>query len=252
MMIPSLNRLRFALLAPSLVVNPRNNARVIVYTKERLMYNRIKKSGNSSIMLFLDEILYGNQASDSNYEKAKNASFGRTTSPFKLPSREIRRLDDYYKFTIFRNPYTRCLSTFLNKVAPGNAALYSFVPGFGDDSARGFEKFIHFLEGGGTRSNPHFYSQTHLLFFRPEYFSRIGKLENLDLELRLICTDVGLPYPHDLEASAPHRVEQSCEGKVTKADRKLDMYYTKDLFDRVRDLYIADFEIGGYDTQPPP
>jgi len=53
-----LKRLRFALLAPSLTVNPHNERRAVVYVKSKLIYNRIKKSGNSSILLFLDKIVY--------------------------------------------------------------------------------------------------------------------------------------------------------------------------------------------------
>jgi hypothetical protein len=247
-----LKRLRFALLAPSLTVNPHNERRAVVYVKSKLIYNRIKKSGNSSILLFLDKIVYGGPGSDSeDYGKAKAASLRRTARPFDLPSRELRQLSDYYKFTVFRNPYTRCLSMFLQKVATGQRAGYSFSPGFGEDTPEGFEKFVSFLEEGGITSNSHFFPQTDLLFFRPEDFSHIGKLEDLDAELRRVCNDVGLPYPQDLEASRPHRLEETSEGKVTRSSDKLKLYYTPSLFDRVRKLYMSDFEVGGYDTRPP-
>jgi hypothetical protein len=244
-------RLRFSLLAPSLSVDPRNNMRAAVYVEKRLIYNKIKKSGNSSVLLFLDSIVYGNQDLDSRYKNAKRSVQERTTSPFDLPGREIRKLDEYYKFTIFRNPYARCLSMFLHKVAPGRAVLYTNVPGFGDNSAAGFENFVSFLEKGGIDSNTHFHPQTSLLFFKPEYFSHIGKLENLDTELKRVCSDVGLVYPADLQASRPHRAEKGFKGKVTNANEKFGIYYTNELFDRVRDLYLDDFKIGGYDTQPP-
>jgi|WetSurSiteA1Bulk_404760.scaffolds.fasta_scaffold28340_1 hypothetical protein len=249
--MPRLKQLRFWLLAPSLRVNPRNNRRAAIYAEKRLIYNRIKKSGNSTILLFLDEIVYGTQSSGLSYRTAKNASVQRTVTPFDLPAGEIRRLDDYYKFTIFRNPYSRCLSMFLNKVAPGASPGYSSVAGFGDKSAAGFEKFVTFLARGGINANPHFYPQTRLLFFEPKYFSQIGKLENLDLELRRVCKNVNLPYPDNLQASEPHHIDASAQGRITKADEKLKMYYTKELYSRVRDLYISDFEVGRYDTEPP-
>jgi len=245
-------RLRFSLLAPSLLVDPKNNRRAVVYVEKRLIYNRIKKSGNSSILLFLDRIVYGKsdlQARD--YREAKTSSLQRTASPFDLPSGELRQLNNYYKFTIFRNPYTRCLSMFLQKVATGERAGYSFSSGFGENSAEGFEKFVSFLEGGGIKSNSHFYPQADLLFFRPGDFSYIGKLENLDHELRRVCSEAGLAYPYDLQASKPHSLEENSEGKITKSAEKLRFYYTKDLFDRVRDLYLKDFEIGRFDTRPP-
>jgi hypothetical protein len=249
--MPRLKQLRFWLLAPSLRVNPRNNRRAAVYVEKRLIYNRIKKSGNSTILLFLDEIIYGAQSSDLNYRTAKTASVQRTVTPFDLPAGEVRRLDDYYKFTIFRNPYSRCLSMFLNKVAPGASSSYLSVAGFGDKSAAGFEEFVTFLAKGGINANPHFYPQTRLLFFEPEYFSHIGKLENLDVELRYVCSSANLPYPDELEASKPHRIDASAQGRITKADEKLRMYYTTDLFERVRALYASDFEVGRYDTEPP-
>lgn len=245
-------RLRISLLAPSLVVNPRNNGRAAVYVEKRLIYNRIKKSGNSSILLFLDRIVYGDSGPQpQDYGEAKKACLQRTVSPFKLPARELRQLDKYYRFTVFRNPYTRCLSMFLQKVATGQMTGYSFSPGFGEDTPEGFEKFVSFLEEGGITSNSHFFPQTDLLFFRPEDFSHIGKLEDLDAELRRVCNDAGLTYPADLQASRPHRLEETSESKVTRSSEKLKRYYTPGLFDRVRKLYMTDFKVGRYDTRPP-
>ena len=125
------------------------------------------------------------------------------------------------------------------------------MAGFGDNSAAGFQKFVAFLATGGISANPHFYPQTHLLFFKPEHFSHIGKLENLDAELRHVCSSANLPYPDGLEASRPHHIDASAQGRITKADEKLKMYYTKESFDRVRALYRSDFEVGRYDTEPP-
>lgn len=245
-------RLRFSLLAPPLVINPKNNGRAAVYVEKKLIYNRIKKSGNSSILLFLDRIVYGDSDVHSqDYREAKKACLRRTVSPFDLPSSELRQLGKYYRFTVFRNPYTRCLSMFLQKVATGQRTGYSFSSGFGEDTPEGFEKFVCFLEEGGITSNSHFFPQTDLLFFRPEDFSHIGKLEDLDAELRRVCNDAGLPYPQDLEASRPHRLEETSEGKVTRSSDKLKLYYTPSLFDRVRKLYMSDFEVGRYDTRPP-
>ena len=225
--------------------------RAAVYVEKRLIYNKIKKSGNSSVSLFLDSIVFGDRALDSKYKDAKRSVQERTSSPFDLPSREIKKLDEYYKFTIFRNPYARCLSMFLQKIAPGRAVTFPDVPGYGDDSAAAFEIFVSFLEKGGIDSNAHFFPQTDLLFFRPEDFSHIGKLENLDIELKRVCSAVGLAYPADLQASKPHRAEKGFVGKVTNANEKFGIYYTDKLFARVRDLYINDFKVGGYDTQPP-
>lgn len=242
---------RFRLLQPSLKINPANNDKVAVYVGKNLIYNRIKKSGNTSVLLFLDEILYGARHLSGDYFDAKTAALARTSTPFQLPVREIRNIDSYFTFTFFRNPYIRCLSMFLNKVAPAKRSIYSAAGGFGDRSPAGFAKFVHFLSDAGVRVDQHFYPQTHLLFFEPSTFAHIGKLENLDDELRYICDRANLLYPAGLTVSRPHQLEVNVDGRVTDAAAKLDMFYTGDLADRVLKLYRTDFEVGGYDTDPP-
>ncbi|MCC5859282.1 MAG: sulfotransferase family 2 domain-containing protein [Ectothiorhodospiraceae bacterium] len=222
----------------------------VVYAQEGLLYNRIKKSGNSSILFYLrDMIQGGEQSTGADYESDKQqaAAVGRKLT--ELSVGELRRVRHCYRFTIFRNPYTRCLSAFLSKRAKRAAGTekYRDIPGFDQDGPEGFAAFVGFLEAGGLYYDKHFWPQSDLLICPPEHFSRIGQLENLQDELALISRRVGLPMPAAFRADGPHAADRTHQGKVTGASGKAAAYYSEDLYRRVQRLYALDFEVGGYD-----
>lgn len=231
----SVRALRFALKARTIAFEPRNNPWVVVYPESGLIYNRIKKSGNTSIRFFLNEAL-GTDGSGSLHPHC----------PMDLPAATIRELDSFYLFTIFRNPYARCLSGFLDKMN-GTRERYAKHPGFGDVSIRAFDNFVGYLESGGLYANRHWWPQVDLLFRPPRYFDHIGQLENLEEEMQYIFQNKGIPLPDSLNFNAPHPREQKKPEKVTQASRKMQQYYTDDLYRRVYALYRGDFEVGGYD-----
>ncbi|ADH85685.1 sulfotransferase family 2 domain-containing protein [Desulfurivibrio alkaliphilus] len=238
--------LRFAFWSRSFNFNPQNNGNVAVYPAAGIIYNRIKKSGNSSVLLFLQDALEEKKDwTEGRYHEQKRRATGNTVTPFGLRAKEIFNLKKYYSFTIMRNPYSRCLSAFLQKVAAGKER-YRGVAGFGQNDAAGFESFVAFLENGGLYYNKHWWPQVDLLFWPPEYFFYIGKLERLEEELRLILSSNGITVPESLSIKEPHPSEQEQVGKVTNAGQKMARYYTEDLYDRIFTLYRRDFEVGGY------
>lgn len=243
-----LDGLRFRRYAGSLRYVARNNSRLVVYPSHRIMFNRVKKSGNSSVLLFMQEAT-GQAASETSagYRADKARALEGLMHPFDLPKSELLRIRDYYVFTIVRNPYSRCLSAFLQKVAPGTSDKYQEVPGFGHRDPDGFSDYVGFLEDGGLYTNPHFWPQVDLLFFPPEHFSFIGRLERLEKDLGCVLEDNGLAPPAGSRLDAPHPSEAAERVKVTGATDKVEAYYTSDLVERVRALYPEDFALGGYD-----
>lgn len=231
----------------------RNNIKhVVAYPEVRLIYNRIKKSGNSSVILYLSDALQGrNKWSDGDYYSAKYDALESGVDLSLLPANELRSLNKYYSFTIFRNPYVRCLSGFIQKVGDGRTG-YSKVPGYQQNNKLGFKEFVTFLEDGGLYYDKHWWPQVDLLAWTPEKFSHIGKLEQLDTEIRYIFEQIGMKIPESLNMGKPHPAESKgkTEGnrsKITNSMEKLEEYFTAELYDKVYYLYENDFEVGGYE-----
>ncbi len=223
----------------------------LVYPEHGLLYNRIKKSGNSSIVFYLRDLLSdGSQPDQQAYRDSKRSAVGTGRKLTELSIRELRAIPSMLPFTIFRNPYTRCLSAFLSKRQKWAAGSekYRDVAGFENDSEEGFAAFVEFLEDGGLYHDKHFWPQCDLLMCPPEYFAHIGKLENLQDDLSTVFRSAGLEIPTSAVSNAPHEADQSHAGKVTGANAKARQYYTESLFQRVYELYRCDFDVGGYDA----
>ena len=245
-----LDSLRIATLAGIPQVRPQTQDTALVYLEHGLLYNRIKKSGNSSIVFYLRDILSKTgEDSAGDYRHDKKSAVGAGRKLTELSVFELRRVRSVYAFTIFRNPYTRCLSAFLSKRQKWEAGSekYKDVDGFEENSPEGFAAFVRFLEKGGLYHDKHFWPQVELLMCPPDYFARIGQLENLESELNSICRYAGVEVPAASISNQPHEADQAYEGKVTGANAKVRQYYSDALYDRVYRLYEQDFHIGGYD-----
>lgn len=225
----------------------------VVYPEHALIYNRIKKSGNSSVLFYLRELLYGDQgALQSSYDDDKRAAVATGRKLSALSLRQLVRARHYFRFTIFRNPHARCLSMFFSKGAKREAGSvkYRTVPGFDKQSPEGFAEFVGFLEQDGLYYDKHFWPQCDLLMCPPEHFDHIGQLENLREELKHVAAQVGLVFRDSIVSNEPHAADQSNEGKVTGASTRLDEYYTDELYHRVHQLYRHDFDAGRYPQHP--
>ena len=124
------------------------------YPEHNIAFNRIAKSGNSSVILYLDEAINGPNNHQDDYKQAKRRAMGTGKSLVEMSRSQKDRasLAEVSFFTVVRNPWTRTLSAFLDKIANGPQDKYGSIPGFGDNSKAGFEAFITFLESGGLQT----------------------------------------------------------------------------------------------------
>ena len=159
-------------------------------------------------------------------------------------------LHRYSFFTVVRNPWTRTLSAFLDKIANGPPCKYGTVPGFGINSREGFEAFVSFLSKGGLHSNHHWKPQEDALLLPPSRFQSICRLENLADELPPALAAMGLTVPDPERLHQPHSIESRQDGKLTHASSRLATYYTSETVQTIAHLFNGDFELGGYSLDP--
>jgi len=222
-----------------------HGSHVAIYPKLNICFNRIKKSGNTSISAFLEEL-------SNNFEKEIDKGFKSSlVKPKNMKPSDLSSLSTYYSFVVVRDPFSRVLSGFLNKVAPGKSKKYSDFLGFGDPTAEGFMKFLTFLDKGGLHKNRHFWPQTELLYQPLDHFNHVAKLETLVNDMRIILAATGQDPEHAERLARPHKVEAGT-AKITSASSKLEEYYTEPAVALVRKLYARDFELLGYPAFPGP
>lgn len=163
------------------------------------------------------------------------------------------------KYAVVRDPYSRVLSAYLNKVesrlAPKSEALVEdhFHTVVRDIDAfrhkklgakqfprTDFEVFLRWLQDGNSAytKDEHWTSQSVLLHQPGVSFHFIGRFENLAVDAARILKEIGcdrkFPSQKDVGFAA------------TDAQSKLDQYYNATTRQLVNDIYIEDFENFGY------
>ena len=148
------------------------------------VYCRIYKSGNSTIVASLfnaEENVIITELEE--IQKIKDTYF---TKPSELSKEEIAKVGDYFKFTFVRNPYSRFLSCYLDKIKNKNSSKRKIVIKALNEDVNAnisIDKFLNFLENGGLRVNGHWAPQSDFLVFPIDEYNFIGRLENLSVDL---------------------------------------------------------------------
>jgi hypothetical protein len=226
--------------------NFENYDNVSVYPRQRLIYNRIKKSGNTTITAFLNDALVGDSYGDFRDLKYK------LVRPGDLTASELYELPNYYSFTFVRNPYDRALSAYL-----GAAVSRKGLPGvrvrngfrrfqFNVKSKEHFHEFLEFLDSGGLYADRHWWPQADLLFQPAERFSFIGKLESIVRDMKTVLRTAGVNTDYSERLTEPHEIEKKFENKIQSAHAKTQLYYSVRARELVQKLYRRDFELFGY------
>ncbi|MGR6468284.1 sulfotransferase family 2 domain-containing protein [Rhizobium sp. PAMB 3182] len=204
---------------------------VAFFPKLGLCFNRIKKSGNTSIAARLLELENGVTASPDFKQQIRN--------PMNVSLIEASRYDNLFSFAISRNPYTRALSCYLDKVGRGRHERYR-LPGFGMNNREGFTLFLEALQSDVLAHNRHFWPQYNLLFQPIEKYGHIGKIENIVEEMHVLFRKCGLNTDWAQSFAKPHSVEAGTT-KITSARDRLETFYDSHNIQLVQDIYSDDF-----------
>lgn len=208
-----------------------------ISTTRRYVYARIRKAANSTVISSLYHAENNNRITGlDNIQKIKDNYF---TKPGELSKTDLIDLDSYFKFTIVRNPYSRIISTYLDKIENRNKSQRKIVIKFlkkNPNDEITFNEFLDFLENGGLRKNAHWAPQIDFLVFPIDQYNYIGRLENLQKDLTQILAKI---YSKDcpIVSINEHKTDSRNKTKELTASDKLRIY----------NLYMDDFKNFNYD-----
>lgn len=172
----------------------------------------------------------------------------RSTSPLAAPLGGEFDLRDvygdptpYFRFSFVRNPYTRALSCYLEKIAGEQWLRDLRLPelGFAPDAEVSFVDFLRRVaEQDPADMDIHWAPQHFLLSLDKVEYDFLGRFEFFRTHLESVIDVLGLDVPRELvEMRTAH---------VTGAQRRLHDYYDKEAVELVQRIYREDFRRLGY------
>lgn len=169
-------------------------------------------------------------------------------SPLMSPSVDTEKFlhclqgDDYLTFSFVRNPYTRILSAYLDKIVGQSGKVNHIQKEMGINPAvhtPSFEEFLDLLSNQNTVDiNPHFAPQTFLLGYRSVRYDFIGRFENFNDSIAQLVSSKNLQVPPG--------VNERGQVHATHAGKKTHEHFTPRSIKLVQSLYYDDFRYLGY------
>jgi len=202
---------------------------------EPFFYNRVPKAANTSIT----QTLFQHTSFRPNSARREHPKY-QFLRPLVLSSREVDRLEtEAWKFTFVRDPYSRLLSAYLDKVGRRRHQGLRFLHwAERHDQPQSFLGFCRYLEAGGLFLDMHWAPQVEILCLPLERFDFIGRVEQLDRDLAVV-----LQRLFGVESAGP----APRAGTHTRASEQVADAYGPEERAIVNRLYAADFERLGYD-----
>lgn len=198
-------------------------------TQYKSIWIRIPKVASSSISVLL---VKNNMVDKGFWTVGKKRKLKKGMYWNKAESLDIL---DYFKYCFVRNPYSRLLSTYKNRVL-----IHDNYKKFGITQKSSFKDFVYWACGlKDCEGDGHLLSQMAILKYKNKFMPEfVGKMENLYEDWNKILKKLGINSKNTM----PHV-------KRTGAYEEVEKYYTKELIDLVTIRYKKDIEELGY--EPP-
>jgi dermatan 4-sulfotransferase 1 len=220
---------------------------VHISLKNKYIYVQTPKVACSTIKLSLISFELGRRL-EIDYENPKSIH-QREFSPLLTPKQvgSFSRLlqSPFLKFCFVRNPFTRVLSAYLDKIVQNKPQKKPVAELAGRDlqDPITFEEFLSCIARQSiTDMDNHWRPQYFQTFQGRIRYDYIGRFEALFGDLRTVAEIISPDLVSFISERAPHR---------TNAQNLLRLYYSKKAQSLVRDIYRVDFEHFDYSTTLP-
>jgi hypothetical protein len=165
------------------------------------------------------------------------------------------------KYSFVRNPFTRVLSAYLNKVEPltrGDGewlgpyfkAVFQSIQNFRtskghSDATVSFEAFLDWLAHSGHPhvENEHWVPQSRILSTEVVAYDFVGRFENLETDAAYLMDRMG--------CTVPFPTRESLDFPGMNSAQQIAAYYTDREAALVRKIYAADFDSLAYPRELP-
>jgi hypothetical protein len=142
-------------------------------------------------------------------------------------------LDDFYRFTVARNPWDRLVSYFFTVAEEYNEEYFKDFVSKGQCVSTDFERPSYFRQDRGLTFNTH--SVTSWLGGENSLFDYVMRFENINEDFKNVCEDLGIEHEE-----LPH------VNKTTEKSNHYSHYYNDETREMVAENYADDIENFGY------
>lgn len=170
----------------------------------------------------------------------------------RYPTSLSKLTEEGYRFVTFvRNPYTRLLSCYRDKILGKKRQKLEIMQSLGlsDRSINtpiSFAEFVTTVASQADRDmNPHWRVQSSQILYGIVDYSFIGRFERYNEDFRECFNRLGIPKDDIPEARHLNRSK-------TGSSEHCDQYFTKELQSMVYERYMQDFENFVYSYELPP
>jgi hypothetical protein len=230
-------------------IKPRADFLSLTYISLRnhYVYLAVGKAANSTVKHHLFELEY--RGTKFKIKSVHDRQSAPLLSPYQLPDNllnEVFTSPKYFRFAIVRNPYSRLLSCYLDRVVPCRGAAYQELIrtlGRSDGSSVTFQEFIQTAcTQPPFQQNNHWRLQVADICANIIPYDFIGKQENFAEDMSLIWSRIAPGQ------ALPEFARSNKSPSITGAKNRLHDYFTPELIELVSKTYILDFERFNYST----
>jgi len=217
--------------------------------KNNFLYIENQKTGCSSLKQALVAAELGNNNNNNafDFKLIHNRKYSPLLNVYQVGNlNTFLKRKDIHRFSFVRNPYTRLLSAYLDKIKTNQLIVNTLLKQTGQTKVKRkditFEAFVGMV---GLQTSymmdPHWRIQYYNILYKEIDYGKIYRFENLESEVSSLLKILNINQNLYSNVS-PHK---------TKANDLLDKYYTTNLKDRVYDIFEIDFDTFGYNKELP-
>lgn len=222
----------------------RLNYLVHIDDKRRIAYFETPKVACTSIKKFMQDVYSGGEMvldrPGQVHDRRKSPL--RTLREISDPKRRSVVVGTFRRFAFFRNPYTRTLSAYLDKIVTNEWERRRHLPklGFEPDERPSFEDFLERVaDMSDEERDIHYSLQSELVPLKLAKFTFLGSFERFAEDFQRLKTEL-------FDQTDQRDYADFGKHHETGAGDKLDEYYSARETNLVRKIYLRDFRRLGY------